>query len=58
VIAAGVESATTNRVVAVLFVDQVVTNTNDKQPATSRNRLEITVERHGGHWKIANVNLL
>jgi Mce-associated membrane protein len=58
VIAAGVESATTNRVVAVLFVDQLVTNTNDKQPVTNRNRLEITVERHGGHWQIANVNLL
>jgi Mce-associated membrane protein len=58
VLAAGVESASTSRVVAVLFVDQTVTNTNDKQPAVNRNRLEVTVEHHGGRWQIADVKLL
>jgi Mce-associated membrane protein len=58
VLAAGVESASTSRVVAVLFVDQTVTNTNDKQPAVNRNRLEVTVEHHGGHWQIADIKLL
>jgi Mce-associated membrane protein len=58
VLAGGVESASTSRVVAVLFVDQTVTNTNDKQPAVNRNRLEVTVEHHGGRWQIADVKLL
>ena len=59
VLAAGTVSASTSRVVALLFINQTVTNTTQKGGATSdESRLEITLLRSHGKWLINQVSLL
>ncbi len=59
VVAAGMVSATTGRAVALLFINQTVTNTTQKgQPTSDESRLEITLLRPHGKWLINQVSLL
>jgi Mce-associated membrane protein len=58
VLAAGVESASTDRVVAVVFINQTVTNDSQKTPTTDQSRLEITLVRQHGQWLIDKLTLL
>ena len=58
VVAAGVVSATTSKVVVLVFLDQVVTNTNQKAPTTDRSQVEMTLTASGGSWLIDGVVLL
>jgi Mce-associated membrane protein len=58
VVAAGVVSATASRVVALVLLDQTVTNSTQKQPTTDRSQVEITLVLTGGTWLIDQVTLL
>lgn len=59
VVAAGIVSASTGRAVALVFLNQTVTNTTQKGPATTdQSRLEITLLHSGSKWLINNVTLL
>lgn len=59
VIAAGLVSATTTWAVALVFLDQTVDNTLQKnKPATTESRIEITLLRSGGRWLIDQVTLV
>lgn len=57
IIAAGVKSATANKVEVMLFVDQAVTNTLNPEPRIDRNRLLLTMEKVNGRWLASNVEL-
>lgn len=58
VVAAGLVSASTNQAVALVFLDQTVTNSTQKSPTTDRSQVEITLVRTGGTWLINQVTLL
>jgi Mce-associated membrane protein len=58
VVAAGVVSATTSRVVALVFLTQKVKNTTQSGTSTDRSQIEITLLRSGGRWLINQVTLL
>ncbi|HEV2361347.1 MAG TPA: hypothetical protein VGS21_06580, partial [Acidimicrobiales bacterium] len=58
VVAEGVESATTTRVVVLVFLDQTVTNSTQKAPTTDRSQLEMTLLWQHNGWFINNVTLL
>ncbi|WP_410598383.1 hypothetical protein [Amycolatopsis sp. lyj-90] len=53
----GIVDATTDRVVAVLFVDQTITNTNSPQARVDRNRVELTLVHQDGRWLIDGLQL-
>lgn len=53
VIAAGVSSVSSSRAVALLFIDQTVTNTAQKPGTTTQPlRVELVMARNNGHWLI------
>jgi Mce-associated membrane protein len=58
VVAAGLESATTSRAVADVFINQTVTNDTQKRPTTDQSRLQVSLVRQGGRWLIDNLKLL
>jgi Mce-associated membrane protein len=59
VVAAGMVSASTSRAVALIFLNQKVTNTTQNGKVTSdESRLEITMLHSGGRWLINQVTLL
>jgi len=59
VVAAGMVSASTSRSVALIFLNQTVTNTTQKGAGTTdQSRLEITMLHSGGRWLINQVTLL
>jgi Mce-associated membrane protein len=59
VIAAGLESTSPSRAVAVVFINQTVSNTTQKSGATTdQSRLELTLVRQHGKWLIENLKLL
>jgi Mce-associated membrane protein len=58
VVAAGLISASTTRAVALVFLDQTVTNSTQKRATTDRSQVEITLVRVGGKWMIDQVTLL
>jgi Mce-associated membrane protein len=60
VIAAGLVSASTSRAVALVFLNQTVTNTSQRsgQPSTTQSRVEITLLHEHGRWLIDQVSLL
>jgi Mce-associated membrane protein len=57
VVAAGLISASTSRAVALVFLDQTVTNSTQKGTTTDRSQVEITLVDTGGHWLIDQVTL-
>jgi Mce-associated membrane protein len=58
VVSAGLVSATTSRAVALVFLDQKITNSTQKTTSTDRSQVEITLVDTGGRWLIAQVSLL
>jgi Mce-associated membrane protein len=52
VLSAGVVRATPSVVVVALFVDQTVTNTLAPTPRTEHSRMELTLVRQGGAWRL------
>ena len=59
VVAAGLESSSANQAVAVVFINQTVTNSLQKSgPTTDQSRLEVTLVRQRGHWLIQQLRLL
>lgn len=59
VVAAGVTSATEERAVVLVFLDQKATNTNQTTgPTTDQSRIEVTLARSGDRWLVDGVKLL
>lgn len=58
VIASGVRSASGDRVVVLLFVDQTVRNTSSPKGVIEHNRMQMTLQKQDGQWLIAGVDLL
>ncbi|OBF12029.1 hypothetical protein [Mycobacterium sp. ACS4331] len=57
VVAAGVKSATPERVEVMLFVDQSVTNSANPEPRVDRSRIIMTMENVDGRWLASNVEI-
>jgi Mce-associated membrane protein len=57
VIDSGIKSASTSKVVVLLFVDQTVTNTATPDPRVDRSRVVMTMEKVDGRWLAAKVDL-
>ena len=49
---AGVVRADTGKAVVMVFVDQTVTNTKSPEPRVERSRMELTLVREGGVWRL------
>lgn len=58
VVSAGLESATASRAVALVLLDQTISNSTQKTPTTDRSQLEITLVSSGGKWLIDDVTLI
>jgi Mce-associated membrane protein len=52
-----VQSASKDKVVVLLFVDQSVQNTNVPDPRIDRSRVKMTMEYVDGRWRAAKVEL-
>nr|WP_299577404.1 DUF3329 domain-containing protein [uncultured Williamsia sp.] len=57
VIDSGVQSASRDRVVVLLFVDQSVTNNQSPDPRVDRSRITMTMNRVDGRWLASQVDL-
>ena len=57
VIAAGIKSATPDKVEVLLFLDQSVTNSVNPKPRLDRNRIIMTMEHINGRWLASDVEL-
>ncbi|MGE2714136.1 hypothetical protein ACQI4L_08770 [Mycolicibacterium litorale] len=57
VLAAGIKSATPDKVEVMLFVDQAVTNALNPEPRLDRNRIIMTMEKVDGRWLASSVEL-
>ena len=57
VLASGVVSASTDKVVVVMFVDQTVQNVSNSQPRIDRSRIRVTMTKHDGRWLAEKVEL-
>jgi Mce-associated membrane protein len=57
VVEAAVESATTDRVVVLLFVDQSVSNQQAPHPQIDRSRVKITMEKVDRRWLASKVEM-
>lgn len=57
VIAAGIKSATKDKVEVMLFLDQAVTNKLNPEPRLDRNRIIITMDKIDGRWLASDVVL-
>lgn len=57
VLASGVVSASTDKVVVVMFVDQTVQNVSNTQPRIDRSRIRVTMTKHDGRWLAEKVEL-
>ena len=58
VLDASIESASPNRVVVMLFVDQTITNSVSPDPRVDRSRILITMDRVGGRWLASKVEMV
>ena len=57
VVESAVQSATPNKVVVLLFVDQSVSNTSVPDPRIDRSRIKMTLEKVDGQWRTSKVEL-
>ncbi|GAT10466.1 DUF3329 domain-containing protein [Mycolicibacterium novocastrense] len=57
VLESAVQSATKDKAVVLLFVDQSVTNTNVPDPRIDRSRIKMTMENIDGRWRASKVEL-
>jgi Mce-associated membrane protein len=58
VVAAGVVSSNSSQVVALVFLDQIVNNSNQKSQTTDRSQIEITLVPSSNGWLINQVSVL
>jgi len=57
VLDSAVQSATKDKVVVLLFVDQSVSNTSVPDPRVDRSRIKMTMENVDGQWRASKVEL-
>jgi Mce-associated membrane protein len=57
VVESAVQSASKDKVVVLLFVDQSVSNTNVPDPRMDRSRIKMTMEFVDGRWRASQVAL-
>lgn len=57
VLESAVQSATKDKVVVLLFVDQSVRNASVPDPRIDRSRIKMTMEYVDGHWRASKVEL-
>lgn len=57
VVDSAVQSASKDKVVVLLFVDQSVSNTSVPDPRVDRSRLKMTMENVDGYWRASKVEL-
>lgn len=57
VVESAVQSAATDKVVVLLFVDQSVSNASVPDPRLDRSRIKMTMEKIDGQWRAAKVEL-
>lgn len=57
VVDSAVQSATSDKVVVLLFVDQSVTNANVPDPRIDRSRVKMTMTHVDGSWRASKVEL-
>ena len=57
VLDSAVQSASKDKVVVLLFVDQSVSNTSVPDPRVDRSRIKMTMENVDGHWRASKVEL-
>ncbi|MBY8859972.1 hypothetical protein K7711_26115 [Nocardia sp. CA2R105] len=57
VVAASVQSASSDHAVVMLFVDAQITNVTNPDPRVDRNRILMTMDRVGGRWLASKVDL-
>ncbi|OBF16925.1 hypothetical protein [Mycobacterium sp. ACS4331] len=57
VVDSAVQSASRDKVVVLLFVDQAVSNTNVPDPRIDRSRIKMTMEDVDGRWRASKVEL-
>nr|WP_325096706.1 Mce protein [Mycolicibacterium vinylchloridicum] len=57
VIDSAVQSASTDKVVVLLFVDQTVSNTATPDPRIDRSRIKMTLEKVDGAWRASKVQI-
>jgi Mce-associated membrane protein len=57
VLDSAVQSATKDKVVVLLFVDQSVSNTNVPDPRIDRSRIKMTMEKVDDRWRASKVEL-
>jgi Mce-associated membrane protein len=58
VVGAGIVSATPEKVVAVVYVNQVTTSTRVTGEKVDLSRVRMTLERSDGRWLVTSVNAL
>lgn len=57
VVESAVQSASKDKVVVLLFVDQSVSNTTVPDPRIDRSRIKMTMEKVDGQWRASKVEL-
>lgn len=57
VVESAVQSASKDKVVVLLFVDQSVSNTQVPDPRIDRSRIKMTMEKVDGQWRTSKVEL-
>lgn len=58
VVDSAIQSASTNTVVVLVFIDQTVTNTAAPDPRIDRSRIKMTMQKVDGRWRAGKVQLL
>jgi Mce-associated membrane protein len=57
VVDSAVQSASKDKAVVLLFIDQTVTNTKVPEPRLDRSRMKMTLEVVDGSWRASKVEL-
>ncbi|OYD67911.1 hypothetical protein [Rhodococcus sp. OK302] len=58
IISAGLADSDRDSAEVLVFLDQTITNTNSPDPRIDRNRMQLSLVREDGKWKLSNVQLL
>jgi Mce-associated membrane protein len=58
VVDSAIQSASTNKVVVLVFIDQTVANSTAPDPRIDRSRIKMTMEKVDGRWRASKVQLL
>lgn len=58
VVDSAIQSASANKVVVLVFIDQTVANSTAPDPRIDRSRIKMTMEKVDGRWRASKVQLL